>query len=139
MSRRSKPCGLPSPSSRALNATSSKRSRSLASRACPGQPSGRSSEPPARLPASGTASALPDVTYGDQRLAVIYDLDNPDGSDHDYFRSLVDDANAEVVTDLGCGTGILTVTLTRPGRRVVGIDPAPAMLARAASRPGGGG
>lgn len=73
----------------------------------------------------------------DARLAVIYDVDNPDGPDHDYFRSLAYEVDARVVTDLGCGTGILTATLTDDQRTVVGIDPDPAMLARAASRPGG--
>lgn len=80
----------------------------------------------------------PDVTYDDARLAAIYDIDNPDGPDHDYFRAFVNEANPEVVTDLGCGTGILTVTMAKPGRTVIGIDPAPAMLAHAAARRGGG-
>ncbi|NLJ54393.1 MAG: class I SAM-dependent methyltransferase [Intrasporangiaceae bacterium] len=79
------------------------------------------------------------MSYDDPRLAVVYDVDNPDGPDHDYFRSFVGGATADVVTDLGCGTGILTVTLARAGRTVIGIDPAPAMLERAAARPGGRG
>ena len=45
--------------------------------------------------------------------------------------------SASCITDLGCGTGILTVTLAKKGRRVTGIDPAATMLSRAASRPGG--
>lgn len=77
------------------------------------------------------------MAYHDERLAEIYDIDNPDGPDHAYFRAFVEASDADVVTDLGCGTGMLTVTLAKPGRTVVGIDPAPAMLARAASRPGG--
>lgn len=77
------------------------------------------------------------MAYDDERLPAIYDIDNPDGPDHDYFRAFVNEARPEVVTDLGCGTGILTVTLTAPGRKVIGIDPAPAMLTKASSRPGG--
>ncbi|WP_203568401.1 class I SAM-dependent methyltransferase [Aestuariimicrobium ganziense] len=77
------------------------------------------------------------MSYDHPSLAAIYDHDNPDGPDHDWFRRFVDDAAPAVVTDLGCGTGLLTVTLARPGRRVVGIDPAPSMLALAAARPGG--
>ncbi|MDO5535078.1 MAG: class I SAM-dependent methyltransferase, partial [Propionibacteriaceae bacterium] len=65
-------------------------------------------------------------------------FDNPDGPDHDYFRGFVNDVSPHVVMDLGCGTGILTVTLAAPGRTVVGIDPAPAMLNIAAARPGAG-
>ncbi|MGG5174989.1 class I SAM-dependent methyltransferase [Pseudarthrobacter sp. J1763] len=75
--------------------------------------------------------------YNDELLAAIYDADNPDGPDHDYFRSLAAKLKAERITDLGCGTGILTVTLSAPGRTVVGIDPAAAMLDRATSRPNG--
>lgn len=39
--------------------------------------------------------------------------------------------------NLGCGTGILTVTLAAPGRRVVGADPSASMLAYARARPDG--
>jgi SAM-dependent methyltransferase len=77
------------------------------------------------------------MTYDDWRLAAIYDADNPGGEDHEYFRELADRTEARRIVDLGCGTGILTVTLTRPGRTVAGIDPAAAMLACAAARPGG--
>ncbi|WP_421735258.1 class I SAM-dependent methyltransferase [Cellulomonas sp.] len=37
---------------------------------------------------------------------------------------------------MGCGTGLLTVSLVRPDRRVVGIDPSTTMLTYAAGRPG---
>ncbi|WP_127573669.1 class I SAM-dependent methyltransferase [Georgenia faecalis] len=84
-------------------------------------------------------TADPTLTYDHPRLAAIYDLDNPDGADHDFFRALADAHNARAVTDLGCGTGILTVTLARAGRTVVGIDPAQAMLDQAVARPGGDG
>lgn len=76
--------------------------------------------------------------YNDHLLAAIYDDDNPAGEDHDYYRALAMRLEATHITDLGCGTGMLTVTLTGPGRTVVGIDPATAMLARAATRPSEG-
>lgn len=79
------------------------------------------------------------MSLSDPRLAVIYDVDNPDGPDHDFFRRRADKLDAQRIVDLGCGTGLLTVTLTGPGRTVVGIDPDPAMLGRAAERPGGEG
>ena len=75
--------------------------------------------------------------YGDELLAAIYDDDNRDGPDHDYFRALADEVSASCITDLGCGTGILTVTLAKKGRRVTGIDSAAALLSHAAERPGG--
>lgn len=77
------------------------------------------------------------MTYDDPRLAVVYDVDNPDGPDHDFFRALADRVGATSINDLGCGTGILTVTLATDGRQVTGIDPAPAMLERAKGRTGG--
>lgn len=72
----------------------------------------------------------------DPRLAALYDSDNPDGPDHDYFRTLADRSNPDVIVDLGCGTGILTVTLVSGDRSVVGVDPDLSMLAIARSRPG---
>lgn len=77
------------------------------------------------------------MAYDDPRLAVVYDLDNPEGPDHEFFRRFTDGLGAERIVDVGCGTGLLTVTLAQPGRTVTGIDPASAMLERAATRPGG--
>ena len=50
------------------------------------------------------------MSYDDPRLAVLYDIDNPSGADHDFFRGFADDVGARRIIDLGCGTGILTVT-----------------------------
>lgn len=38
------------------------------------------------------------------------------------------------IADLGCGTGIVTVRLLRPGRSVAGVDRSPGMAARALAR-----
>jgi SAM-dependent methyltransferase len=76
------------------------------------------------------------VRTTDPRLVALYDEDNPDGPDHDYFRMLARSLDARTVVDLGCGTGLLTVTLARPGVRVVGVDPDAAMLDQARHRPG---
>lgn len=72
----------------------------------------------------------------DPRIVDLYDGDNPDGPDHDFYRALADDSEARSILDIGCGTGMLTVTFARPGRSVTGIDPSPAMLSYARSRPG---
>ncbi|GIG23628.1 methyltransferase type 11 [Cellulomonas chitinilytica] len=79
------------------------------------------------------------MTDYDARLVDLYDGDNPDGPDHDFYRTLADELGASSILDLGCGTGILTVTFARPGRRVVGVDPSATMLAHASRRPGGDG
>lgn len=83
-----------------------------------------------------TDDTTDDTTDYDPRIVDLYDLDNPDGPDHAFYRALADRLDAHVVVDLGCGTGILTVSLARPGRRVVGVDPSLAMLSYARTRPG---
>ncbi|RIJ15014.1 class I SAM-dependent methyltransferase, partial [Clavibacter michiganensis subsp. insidiosus] len=77
---------------------------------------------------------MPDL---DPRLVALYDGDNPDGPDHDFDRALAEEVGARSVLDLGCGTGMLTVSLATAGRRVVGVDPSAAMLDVARGRPGG--
>lgn len=77
------------------------------------------------------------MAYEDSRLVELYDIDNPDGPDHDFYRSLADEIGAASILDLGCGTGMLTVSLARAERVVVGVDPSAAMLAFARARPGG--
>jgi SAM-dependent methyltransferase len=76
---------------------------------------------------------MPDL---DPRLVALYDADNPDGPDHDFFRAVAAETGARSVIDLGCGTGLLTVTLAGTGRSVVGVDPSRTMLAAARARPG---
>ena len=72
----------------------------------------------------------------DPRLAALYDDDNPDGPDHDHYRALADRTGARSIVDLGCGTGLLTVTMAAAGRTVVGVDPDAGMLDVARSRAG---
>jgi SAM-dependent methyltransferase len=75
-----------------------------------------------------------DDPYGDEQLVGLYDLDNPDGDDHAYYRALAD--GARKVVDFGCGTGLLTRSFVAPGRVVIGIDPSPTMLGYARRQPG---
>lgn len=77
------------------------------------------------------------MAYQDPRIVELYDIDNPDGPDHDFYRSLADEIGTTSILDLGCGTGMLTASLARAGRTAVGIDPSAAMLAFARERPGG--
>lgn len=76
------------------------------------------------------------MTDYDPRLVDVYDQDNPDGPDHDFYRGLAGEASARSVVDLGCGTGILTVTLASVERSVVGVDPSASMIGFARNRPG---
>jgi 2-polyprenyl-3-methyl-5-hydroxy-6-metoxy-1,4-benzoquinol methylase len=79
---------------------------------------------------------MTDDPYGDEQLVELYDLDNPSGIDHDYFRALADELEATKIVDLGCGTGLLTRTLAKDGREVIGIDPSRTMLDYARRQPG---
>lgn len=69
-----------------------------------------------------------DDPYRDPDLVKLYDLDNPGGPDHAYYRALTDELAARSIVDLGCGTGLLARSLAGPGRTVVGIDPSRTML-----------
>lgn len=66
--------------------------------------------------------------YRDRDLVALYDLDNPGGPDHEWYRTLASDLGALRIVDLGCGTGLLTRSLATPGRAVTGIDPSATML-----------
>jgi SAM-dependent methyltransferase len=76
-----------------------------------------------------------DLHYVDPRLVALYDNANPRGADTDFYLQLADELAAHTILDLGCGTGQLTRALATGDRRVIGIDPAPAMLAVARSGP----
>lgn len=77
------------------------------------------------------------MAYEDPRIVELYDIDNPDGPDHDFYRALANEIEATSIVDLGCGTGMLTVTLAVAERTVLGVDPSAAMLDVARARPGG--
>lgn len=73
----------------------------------------------------------------DSRLVELYNDDNPDGSDHEFYRQVADEIGARAILDVGCGTGILMAAFARADRMVVGIDPSPNMLAYATNRANG--
>ena len=78
-----------------------------------------------------------DLHYIDPRLVELYDNANPRGADTDFYLQLAAELDAHTILDLGCGTGLLTRELASVGdRRVIGIDPAAAMLAVARRQPG---
>lgn len=75
-----------------------------------------------------------DRLYHDPDLADFYDLENGWERSPDFAFCQALAADAASVLDLGCGTGELAVALAG-GRTVVGVDPAPAMLAIARAKP----
>lgn len=81
---------------------------------------------------------MSDVLFEDGRLAALYDEHCSGRDDTDFYVELASRLGVDSVVDLGCGTGVLAIELARHGRRVVGIDPARAMLEVARSRPHGG-
>ncbi|MCR9080332.1 MAG: class I SAM-dependent methyltransferase [Hyphomonadaceae bacterium] len=69
----------------------------------------------------------PDRQFSEQRLADLYDLGNAGSEDRDFFLRLAG-APPQDILDLGCGTGLLALKYAENGHRVVGVDPADAML-----------
>jgi SAM-dependent methyltransferase len=75
------------------------------------------------------------MDYQDPRIAAIYDLANPLDCDADFYLTLAGQQSCRVL-DLGCGTGTLCCALAQRGHHVTGVDPAPAMLDAARTKPG---
>lgn len=77
-----------------------------------------------------------DPIFAEPRLAAIYDDLDPDRSDLDLYRDLVDEFDARSVIDVGCGTGTYACSLAQQGVRVTAVDPAAASLDVARSKRG---
>ncbi|KUL30648.1 class I SAM-dependent methyltransferase [Streptomyces regalis] len=75
-----------------------------------------------------------DRSFADLSLAALYDTLNPWGPGDDFYLGLV--MSAESVLDVGCGTGRLLRQARADGHRgrLVGLDPAAAMLVQARQR-----
>lgn len=75
-----------------------------------------------------------DRGYADPRLASLYDAECPWHPQDDFYQAL--DLAAESVLDMACGTGSRLVSTRSQGHRgrLVGVDPAPGMLAVARSK-----
>jgi SAM-dependent methyltransferase len=72
-----------------------------------------------------------DHAFTDLTLAALYDRLNPWGPGDDFYLGLVREARS--VLDIGCGTGQLLRRARAEGHRgrLMGLDPAPAMLVQA--------
>lgn len=85
-------------------------------------------------PSSGAVchtAAVVDQAFADPSLAALYDSLNPWGPDDDFYLGLLREAGS--VLDIGCGTGRLLRRARAEGHpgRLVGLDPAAAMLVQA--------
>lgn len=81
---------------------------------------------------------MPDPIFDNARLAAIYDAFDGERDDLTAYVAIADELDAQLVVDLGCGTGSLAVRLATTGRHVLGVDPAAASLDIAGRKPGAG-
>jgi SAM-dependent methyltransferase len=79
---------------------------------------------------------VPDAAFDNPRLAAILDALDPDRSDLEPYRALIQQLGARSVLDLGCGTGVFALMLAERGIEVIGVDPAGASLDVARAKPG---
>ena len=81
---------------------------------------------------------MADALFELPRLAAVYDALESDRSDLDVYTAIVAELGAQLVLDVGCGTGTFALRLTEQGTDVVGLDPAGASLDVARSKSGAG-
>jgi ubiquinone/menaquinone biosynthesis C-methylase UbiE len=76
-----------------------------------------------------------DELFEHPRLAAVYDALDPDRRDLDAYAVIVKELGAQLVLDVGCGTGTFALMLAERGVEVVAVDPAAASLDVARSKP----
>jgi SAM-dependent methyltransferase len=66
--------------------------------------------------------------FYDPRLVAIYDKVNPIAEYQTFYLDLAAKLSASSISDIGCGTGLLTCELAKRGHRLIGVEPSKAML-----------
>jgi SAM-dependent methyltransferase len=84
---------------------------------------------------------MPVPEFTDPRQVAIYDAVNSyePGTQPDFYLGVAEEVSAEVVIDLGCGTGIVTLQFASRGYQMIGVDPSAVMLEVALQKPGADG
>ncbi len=72
----------------------------------------------------------------DPRHAASYDTNHLWSEADDFFLGVANRKPGLRVLDLGCGTGRLALALALAGHAVMGVDPNPAFLSMARTKPG---
>lgn len=75
-----------------------------------------------------------DKLYRHPTLTAVYEATSGWAEDCDFYLSLAVGSDLDIL-DLGCGTGLLCSAYAALGHRVVGVDPAGAMLEEAKKKP----
>jgi SAM-dependent methyltransferase len=96
----------------------------------------RDSQAPRHLEAETGARPVPEFT--EPRQVAIYDAVNSydPGTQPEFYLGVAEEVSAEMVIDLGCGTGIITLEFAGRGYRIIGIDPSAVMLEVAREKTG---
>ncbi len=79
---------------------------------------------------------MTDESFGDPRLAALYDPLDPDRGDLDAYLRMTEEFGARRVLDIGCGTGVFALLPAGRGIEVTGVEPARASLDVARAKPG---
>jgi SAM-dependent methyltransferase len=78
----------------------------------------------------------PDGPDNHPRMAELYDLENGWGDADDFFLAFVNRCTASRVADVGSGTGTFAIAAAQEGHAVTAVEPNPAFLDAARSKPG---
>ncbi len=75
------------------------------------------------------------LQFSDPRLVASYDALNALGEDSDFWIREIERLSPSTIIDLGCGTGLLTCELAKRDYKMIGVEPAGAMLNIARTKP----